>query len=142
MVLEQHFSNPNSQLRRLLEAVDADTELREAAEPPTRQVQRRLSPDDVAELVAHYQAGVRVPDLIEQYGIHRTTVLEHLRRQGVLRSPDTRKLTDADAAEAAELYRAGWSLARVGKQYGVTASTIRREFLLAGIVIRPRLGRG
>jgi hypothetical protein len=49
----------------------------------TRQVQNRLHSDDITCLVADYQAGVTISELASHYLIHRTTVIEHVKRSGV-----------------------------------------------------------
>ncbi len=79
-----------------------------------------------------------MPDLPGKYGIHRTTVLLHLERNGVSRRPSTRKLTDDDVAMAAAAYAVGDSLATVGARLDVNASTVARAFRRAGLPIRPR----
>jgi Helix-turn-helix domain len=109
---------------------------------PPKRVQRRLDVEDVERLVASYRDGGTVPELAVQFGIHRTTVLEHLKRAGVPRRPHVRKLSDQDVAVAAEHYRAGESLATVGRRFGVDAMTVAREFQRAGVETRARRGYG
>jgi DNA-directed RNA polymerase specialized sigma24 family protein len=46
-------------------------------------VQRRLGPDELSKLVAAYREGVPVEELAASFGVNRTTVLGHVRRQGV-----------------------------------------------------------
>jgi DNA invertase Pin-like site-specific DNA recombinase len=67
-------------LRSLLELPQAARPSR--SERPPKQAQRRLDPDGVAELVAAYAAGGRVKKLATQFGIHRDTVHNILKRQG------------------------------------------------------------
>lgn len=45
-----------------------------------RQIQIRLSPDDIDRLVAAYQAGSRTAKLAVEFGVHRNTVQRLLRR--------------------------------------------------------------
>jgi len=47
---------------------------------PGRQVQRRLDPSDVSALIGRRTAGATIEVLAMQFGIHRTTVLAHLKR--------------------------------------------------------------
>jgi hypothetical protein len=47
-------------------------------------VLRRLSPVEVSELVRAYQEGTRINDLASRFIIHRTTVISHVRRAGVV----------------------------------------------------------
>lgn len=46
----------------------------------TRQVQIRLTKAEVDELVKARQGGALIKELAEQFGIHRTTVMAHLKR--------------------------------------------------------------
>lgn len=114
---------------------------REPAAPVPRQRQLRLSKAQVDELTASYQAGSSVRELVEQFGVHRTTVLDHLKRRDVGRRPAVRKLTDEQVQEAAEFYCAGNSLVATGKRFRVDAATIAREFKQAGVSMRPRRGK-
>jgi len=53
------------------------------AQRSSRQVQRRLSPNKIAQLVADYQAGTGTEKLALDYGISRDTVSKHIKRAGV-----------------------------------------------------------
>lgn len=102
-----------------------------------RQKQRRLDPDQILELVSQYLDGQSVRQLTEAWGIHRTTVLDHLQRHDVPRRVSKRKMTDAMVREAAKHYNAGRSLATLGQRYSVDPQTVSRELKKAGIQIRP-----
>jgi len=102
--------------------------------------QRRLSPPDIDDLIAAYQAGATISQLAADYGVHRTTVAEHLDRHGVPRHHE-RTAWDADILnEAAELYATGLSLAGVAHQFGIDAQTVANRFRRAGVAVRPRRG--
>ena len=104
-----------------------------------RQKQVRLGEREVLKLVSQYIEGLSVPELVERWGVHRTTVLDHLERQGVPRRATKRRLSDAQVAEAAELYRAGSSLASLGRQFRVSATTMSKELKAVGVPSRsPR----
>jgi transposase-like protein len=107
---------------------------------PTRRDARRLNPDEIDELVATYRSGATVPQLVEEFGLHRTTVLAHLERRNVPRRPHVAKLTRDDIGLAADLYKRGQSLAAIGRAFGVNAETIRKGLLQAGVAIRARRG--
>lgn len=51
--------------------------------PKLHGVVRRLGPDEVNALVGGYEAGATVYELAVRFKIHRTTVSEHLHREGV-----------------------------------------------------------
>jgi hypothetical protein len=64
---------------------------------------RKLSPDEVVELVRQYEAGATIQSLGVSFGLHTQTVRAHLRRKGVtLRS--MRALTDEQEVEVMRLY--------------------------------------
>ncbi len=64
---------------------------------------RKLSPAEVMELVAAYEAGVSQRELARRFGVHEQTVRAHLRRQGMTLRP-LRALTETQDAEAVRLY--------------------------------------
>jgi transcriptional regulator of acetoin/glycerol metabolism len=105
-----------------------------------RQLQRRLTDAEVAELVTAYEDHELVHEIAQRFGIHRTTVTALLRRHGVeLRRAG---LVAADIPRAAKLYGQGWSLARLGARYGVDSTTVWRALRAAGVAMRsPGSGR-
>jgi hypothetical protein len=98
---------------------------------------RRLTPDEVEELLALHATGVMINDLAVLFGISRTTVMSHLDRSGVERRAG---VIERHLTEAAELYSTGWSLANVGRHFNVDAGTVWRAFRRAGVPTRPRSG--
>jgi DNA-binding CsgD family transcriptional regulator len=100
-------------------------------------VQRRLGPEEVAELVFAYRQGVPVEELAASFRINRTTVLGHVRRHGVPKR-DRRALPQDDVDKAAKLYAEGRSAEWVAGELHVAASTVRRALKVAGVPLRPR----
>jgi DNA-binding CsgD family transcriptional regulator len=138
VVLLEQLSNPSEFLRpRRNRGLDQGK--RQAPRPAGQrlQVQRRLDEHQILELVRRYVAGESVRELAGGFGIHRTTVLEHLAKRDVERRPNRRKLTDAQVAEAARIYKGGGSLEDLGQQFGVSAETVRKELRQAGVTRRP-----
>ncbi len=104
------------------------------AEAPAPPVQRRLTADQAAELVAEYQAGADMRELAVRWQVHRTTVAGHLRRAGVeLRRQG---LSEEQLGEAVTLYSEGWSLQRLAECYGCDAETVRSYLRQAGTRMR------
>jgi hypothetical protein len=104
---------------------------------PPKQIQCRLSPDQVTDLVQRYQAGELLHELATEFGVHRETASRHLKRRGV----DSRyRLLEPNLDEARRLYEAGWSLARVGDHFAINASTVFNAFRRAGVPMRPGQG--
>jgi DNA-directed RNA polymerase specialized sigma24 family protein len=106
---------------------------------PVRQVQRRLSPEQVAQLIADYQAGASMEELAAQWQLHRTTVAAQLRRAGVeLRRQG---LPAERMDEAVRLYGEGWSCQRLAERYNCDDETVRQVLKRAGVSIRPPRGQ-
>lgn len=135
-----HYSNHHD-LRKHLEQV-FERLSHPTGKPTTRrkaiQVQNRLRPSDVTELVVAYRQGIGIRDLAERYDIHRHTVAEHLERHGVARPP---RLTPILVAQAVELYTQGSSLARIADQLGVHPESVRYRLRQAGVKMRDAQGR-
>lgn len=109
-------------------------------QPRQLQLQHRLTSLEQAELVRHYEAGESVTALKQAYSINRETVLLHLKRAGVTRTPSLRKMNNDEVQQAAALYIDGLSLLRTAETFGVSERTMRRELADAGYAIRPRKG--
>ena len=103
-----------------------------------KQVQRRLRPKEIDDLVAAYQAGISVYELADHHRIHRATVSLLLERRGV---PRRYRLVEGDRiTQAVNLYESGHSLSTVGSQMGVSPETVRNVLIRAGVTLRPRPG--
>ena len=102
--------------------------------------QRRLSPTEVDDFIAAYQAGATINQLAADFDVHRTTVASHLDRRGVRRHHELTAWDDDTLGEAAELYEAGLSLADIADRFGIDAQTVANRFRLAGVPVRPRRG--
>lgn len=97
--------------------------------------QTSLSPAQVDELVALYEAGATLVELGERFSIHRRTAAAHLVRRSV---PIRRRgLDERHLAEAVELYSGGLTLMEVGLRFGVSQQTVGRALVAAGIALRP-----
>lgn len=67
----------------------SDPRFEDARGPNVRElrcVQRRLSTVKIEALIADYEAGGRVSELAQVYGIYRTTVSAHVARAGKTRA--------------------------------------------------------
>ena len=102
--------------------------------------QRRLSPTDIDDLIAVYQGGATISQLAADFGVHRTTVGEHLDREGVPRHSERIAWDESTLRNAAELYATGLSLADVANRYEIDAQTVANRFRRAGVPVRPRRG--
>jgi uncharacterized protein (DUF433 family) len=103
-----------------------------------RRGQRRLTPEQVTQLVGEYQAGGRVKDLATSWRVHRDTVSRLLRETGV--EPRFEGITGAQVSEAVRLYGEGWSIRRLAARYDRSYEMVRRALLRAGARLRPKNG--
>jgi hypothetical protein len=95
---------------------------------------------EVKDVIAAYNDGVAIPDLVRQYGVCKNTLFVHLKPAGV--TPTRRaNLTAAATTEAAELYVSGLSLAALAKRFGRNPDTVRKAFVEVGVTIRRAGGR-
>lgn len=85
---------------------------------------RHLPSSEAAELVARYRGGERIKDLAARYKIHRSTVMAHLRRGGVLKH---RGWTDETTAEAKKLRAAGLTIVEIAAKLDRPPSTVHRR---------------
>jgi DNA-directed RNA polymerase specialized sigma24 family protein len=133
------LSNPRHQgkLAKLTRQIDNDG-AQTALARTGRQRQRRLLADEAEALVAAYDAGTSINELAATYGIHRTTVVDHLDRAGVSRRPTPLAEVDIDAL--VQLYAQGWSLAKIARQFGVQPTSVYYRLVRAGVAMRPRNG--
>jgi lambda repressor-like predicted transcriptional regulator len=110
---------------------------RERRQRQPKQAQTRLDPEEVAQLVAAYQAGGRVKQLARQFGIHRLTVSSILQRAGVTLRP--RGIHPDDLPELIRLCEEGWALTQLAARFDVSPSTVTNTLRRAGVPIRrPR----
>src|SRR4051794_38221271 len=109
-------SNFRTHVRRLTVALPDLAGRRPQRKPARqRQAQRRLTVEQVEQLVADYQAGADMKQLASSWGLHRTTVAAQLRRAGVeLRRQG---IPEDQLADAIRLYGEGWSLQRLAERY-------------------------
>lgn len=97
--------------------------------------QRRLSPSEIDELVAAYQAGEKVADLVARFDIGRTTVKAHLRRRGIAGRP-YREVHGELLARVVALYAGGWSLRAIEAELSIGREAIRAGLSHAGVQLR------
>jgi hypothetical protein len=107
-------------------------------ERSVRSLRRRLSPQQIEELVARYNAGEDTPELSRAYGISRGGLRKLLLAQGV--SFRKQPMTPEDAERAIQLYQGGLTIDQVVERVGYSFSTVRRMLHASGVVVRERGG--
>lgn len=104
-----------------------------------KQVQRRLTLEQQAEVVRRYQAGAQMKYLAQHYGVHRQTVSAILKRHEV--STRQSGLSADQVRRAVQLYAQGNSLAVIGSKLGVDTGTVHNRLREQGVVMRDTHGR-
>lgn len=161
MHLSDSLSNPDTPLLRLVTALDGlggleETQVsaiaRDAIVAQTGAVDsasvrlearenRKLSPTEVADLVARYRAGASIRSLSQAFRMHEQTVRAHLRREGVTLRP-LRVLTETQEVEVVRLYvEETQTLAELADKFGVSASAVRRVLVRRGVARRSQIRR-
>ncbi len=117
---------------------DLDLPAETAPQRPPRQHQQRLTPAQVEELAALRRSGSEINDLARHFGIHRSTVMNHLNRAAVPQRRRQGRTLNADQIKAAgRLYASGLSLIEVGERFNVDKRYLRRVLPEAGFTLRP-----
>lgn len=142
--LIRKYSNQNilPRLRQVIEQVEASSKREPTPSHQSVQpyrIDRRLSPGQLAELVAAYKRGTSTPKLCEQYDLSKGSVLKILADHGVTMR-QARHLTEAQIEKAVEWYQAGDSLTTIGKRLGSSPTTVQRALVTRGIPMRPAGG--
>ncbi len=84
--MQRHYKSRTMELQDFLKPTprrDSRRDLAVSATPSAKQKQRRLSDEQIDELVERFNAGMPAYALAPEYGIARNTVLAHLKRRGV-----------------------------------------------------------
>ena len=95
-----------------------------------RQLQRRLTTDQVTALITDYESGLSIQKLAAKYTIRHETVSRWLQVNNVtLRPTKAAGIPKDRLAEAQTLRTAGWSYRKIGNHFGCS-DTIARKTLL------------
>ena len=132
------YSNPDivSRLERILAGAGRDRLSTRTVRSP-RRIQRKLTPDEVSDLVVLRGDGWEIDALAQRFGIGRSTVMEHLKRAGVTgRRWQGRTLSPEQLEEGGRLYETGLNLIAVAEQFDVDRRYLRRALPEAGFPIR------
>lgn len=127
-------SKLSAKVRRLAADLGTPHRRRQAQPIRQRQVQRRLTAEQIEQLVTEYQAGASMKELATRWSMHRTSVAARLRQAGVeLR----RQGIPADQlAEAVRMYIDGSSCQRLAELYECDDETVRQALKRAGVRMR------
>lgn len=134
---------PLSELERLAHQsrlLQPDTALANVCGGEMRNLNRRLAPQAIEELVTRYKAGDSTPALARDYGIAKSALLQLLHNERVTLRKQA--ITPRDPKRAARLYESGLSITVIVEQVGYSYSTVRKSLHESGVAMRPRGARG
>jgi|GEM_PF-1910319 len=102
-----------------------------------QQIQKHLSGEEIAQLIADYQSGKSTNQLAHEYGCNRHTIANQLKKHGIKVSRS--KIRSGEAVHRIiALYENGKLIAEIAKQYEVSESAINRLLHENGVRIRSR----
>jgi DNA-directed RNA polymerase specialized sigma24 family protein len=134
------FSNSSELGKRVKKMLESPpSEAFEAKTRTLRRVQRKLTDEQLRKLFVGYEQGRPIDELAAHFGIHRSTVLDHLNRSTAKRRYPA--LDERRIKLAIERYGAGLSLREVGITLDVHASTVRQALIKSGVSLRDPHGR-
>lgn len=91
------------------------------------QKQKRLTDDEITQMVSSYRAGSTIRELTALFGCDRKTVMRYLKLNCV--ETRYRKLSPAQIDEVVRLYEHGASLTQIGKRFSVDPKTVKARLL-------------
>jgi transposase-like protein len=135
------LSNPSDQVNQGIPSLE-DRSAPAIASSPDQGSRRpkRLNQLQVEALIEAYRLGATIKDLAVEHGIHRVTVMEHLRRNEIPTRSDSMRWSTEQLIEVTELYHHGNSIRVLGERYGLDPSTVARRLKRSGVQLRPRRG--
>jgi transposase len=102
-----------------------------------RQEQNRQIECDAAEIVLAYQRGASTNKLARQYGCHRHTISNLLKKNGVEVSQSKIK-SEETVRQIIALYEQNHIIEEISEQFGVSQSCINRLLHAHGVSVRGR----
>ncbi|MBT9605865.1 hypothetical protein [Microbacterium sp.] len=117
--------------------VDSDADLDETSR--SWLIRRRLSDEQVAELVELYRSGLGAPALSERFGISKPSVLELLHDRGVRMRRQS--LTNMQRVRAVQLHAEGLAIKPIAAKLGSSFGAVHRVLKAEGVRLRRRPGR-
>lgn len=102
-----------------------------------RQEQKRLSPEEIESVVAEYESGKTTYELAEQFGCHRQTISDILKKRGVKVNKGS-ALRKLDGDKVIAMYAEMHTSAEIAEQFDVRPQAIIRCLKANGVKIRTR----
>lgn len=100
-----------------------------------RQQQKRLTEREIAEIVVKYNAGISTYDLAKEYGCHRRTISDNLKKQGI---KVTNQLMERKGVVelVMQMYSEYIKPADIAKAVGINVDSVRKILKENNVYIR------
>jgi hypothetical protein len=124
-VLERYskLQTASKRFERVRKAVDSSPSRPYEALWRPQSLSRRLSADELRQVIQEYQAGVGATTLALVHGVSENGLRGYLTRSGIVIRP-LGKVSADDVAEMVRLRAAGWTYKAIGARFGVTRSAV------------------
>lgn len=126
-------------LNKVIQSIEATPARRPAKTDSStvqpRRLDRRLSPDTIAELVDAYRNGSSTGGLCERYQLSKGGLLKILRDHGV--EMRYQPMTEEEIDWAVQLYTAGDSINKVARTIGKSKGSVWKALRGRGVEMRP-----
>ena len=100
------------------------------------QQQKKLTDDEILQVIKDYQNGMNTYQLADKYGCYRVNISAQLKRQNI--EVTTRKINFQNIAEIIRLYEGGMNTTQLAKQFDVACPTIIKYLHKNGVKMRTR----
>lgn len=98
-----------------------------------KQQQKILSEAEIRAIIQKYKAGASTYQLAEEFGCHRRTIANNLRKQGIEVS-----IEKINLEEAIKLYELGWTTKQLAERYHMSDNAVSRRLKANGVKMRTR----
>lgn len=103
-----------------------------------KRVFRRLTPDQIDQLIASYKTGIPAAQIAANLGVDQSTVHKYVGRRGL--HDRGRRFGDLDIAVIVQLYEGGKSTVAIGEQFDAWPATVAYQLKKVGLRSRKRRG--
>jgi uncharacterized protein (DUF433 family) len=101
------------------------------------QHQKQLTDTEMEQIIIDYQNGKTTYELATEYGCHRNTISQNLKKRGIHVFKDKARMK-INIAQAMSMYNAKHTIEQIAKHFSVSAHTIRQCLHDNGAIMRTR----
>ena len=137
MEVLRSYLNCQDQGKRISQILNIVPSRAISVNPRTKKhVRKQFDDSEVAQLLADYEAGVFMKDLVQKYQVHHVTIQKYVHR-GRTKSR-AHRASAFPTVEVKKLYLSGLPIVEIAHRLNASESTVSRALDRAGVVIRKR----